>query len=596
MANITQVHIGSTTYNIKDAEARNMITKDVNKALESRNLFSPEISQLTGAENDLYKYDELDWVQGTWTSSGNQSSDYWIRTGLIDGGFIIHNKNLDYGYIVGKFRSNGTFVEYPWMSSLISDEYYFIPDVGSDYKVRFRQRHMTNSTQVLTPDEATVEIFRVSGILKNTLRYVDNVTVESYGTSLTEVAGHGNIVFTIRASYWNDEPFNGVGINMQYATNYDIQFAYPLDGTDFAFRIVNRNTKEVFLNWQTLSGKLADFLQYDNISDSSTYNRVFANVAGVKNLVSNIAFSAWEDVPFGGAGINMQYTANWDLQAIFALDHKEIAYRFVNRSDTHAVYGTGWYLVNGNSLCGKKVSIIGDSRSSYTGTVPEGNAAYYPRGRGAVLTSVSQMWWRRVIDHFGMELVVNDSYSGGYVSDPNISGTPAAKILSSDTAVNNLGSTAPDIILVYAGVNDWNGNAVQIGTYDGSQTFPSTNTTFREALALLISKVQTKFPEADIWLCTNPYCCPQGTGYNISEMPVPKIKNSGITLNAFNDAIREMAHLFGCGIIDFERCGVNWGNLASYSGDMGTTNGLHYNAAGHELLANVAISTLAKNY
>lgn len=557
-------------------------------AVEARNVIFPQ--GITGADNDFYLHDDITWEQGTWSSTGMQDSNYWIRTGLINGGFIIHNRNPEYGYIVGKFTSAGAFAGYAWMSQLVNDEYYFIPDVGDGYMVKMRQRHMTVATQLLAPSGATVEIFRVSGILFNSLRYIDNGTVEGYGSSLADVAGHGNIIFTIRASYWNDEPFNGLCINMRYAANYDVQIALPLDDNDLAFRIVNRNTKSVYMDWQTLSGKISNYLHY-LLPVASEFENIFANMAGTGQRYGNLAKSQWNDIPFGGYSVNMQYTENYDIQIIFSLYDARIAYRHVARA-TKVPYDD-WHIIGGN-LFGKTVSIIGDSRSSYSGTVPEGNATYYPRSSGAVLTSLSQMWWKRVADYFGMTLVVNDSYSGGYVS--NKSGEPAAKILSSDTAIANLGDTAPDIVMIFAGVNDWNGNAIPIGTYDGTQAFPTTNNNFRDALAMLIAKVQNKFPSADIWLCTNPYCCPAGTGSTASSMPVPKAGSGGTSLDAFNKAIKDMSALFGCHVIDFSLCGVNYKNLVSYSGDYSTDNGLHYNANGHAKLAKVAISALSEYY
>lgn len=463
-----------------------------------------------------------------------------------------------------------------------------------------KARSDLSTTQELLTQEVVDRENAVTGLSGIALTYVSQSTVEALGSALTAVAGQGNYIFNVRASYWSDEPFGGVGINARFSSGYDIQIVFSNSGNDIAYRLVDRSNKTVYQDWASLSGKIADalpdYLKYDVISDSTTYSRTFANVAGVKNLASNLAFSAWDDIPFGGAGINLQYTTNWDLQVIWALETSRIAYRFVNRS-TKEIYDN-WHIVGGSALNGKKLAIIGDSRSAYSGTLPDGNAAYYPH-TGVDLSNQAHMWWQKVIDWFGMTRVVNDSYSGGFVADPQIVDppTPAAKILSSDTAIANLGTTAPDLIIIYAGVNDWNGSQVQIGEYDGTQTFPTSNTTFREAYAMMLKKIIYKFPEADIWLCTNPYCCPAGTGSTAGNMPVPKAAgNNGTTLKRFNDAIREMAALFGCGVIPFEQCGVNYTNLTYYTGDYTTDNGLHYNKYGHQLLANVAINTLENYY
>ena len=328
----------------------------------------------------------------------------------------------------------------------------------------------------------------------------------------------------------------------------------------------------------------------------ANYSRAFANAAGAANLITLLQASEWDDIPYGGPALNAQYTGGYDLQMIWRIDGRGMAYRFVDRS-THAPY-CDWRDTAATRLKGKKLAIIGDSRSTYQGTMPSGNPSYYPRSSGSVITSQSQMWWQRLIDHFGMTLTVNDSYSGGFVASYSGDDAPAsaAGILSSDTAISNLGSTAPDVIIVFAGVNDWNYNHVGIGEYDGTGSFPASNATFREAYAMMLSKVQQKFPAADIWLCTNPYCAPAGAAAPISNMPVPRAGNGGTSLDAFNAAIRDMARIFGCGLIDFTRCGVNWGNLKTYATDYDTDRGLHYNAAGNALLYNVARDALAAWY
>lgn len=554
--------------------------------------------------------------------------------------------------------------------------------------------------------------------------YAGTLPSSDYLRTFANVAGTANILCNLAGSQWDDIPFGGAAMNMQYAGNYDLQVIWKIEGNETAYRFVNRTTKAPYMAWcvtdaagiaSELAGidaRLDDleaeytleevpltytdggyinnttgaveaysgwkYTDYIDISDTDAlrlsvsttatgstnynaiydanqhildkfdatagvfkipfnakyvrlsvqnnktqtlskyrigmrgaaareiqensptyrgniygvdYSRTFANVAGQSNIICNLAKSQWDDIPFGGAAINTQYTSNYDLQYILKIDGNATAYRFVHR--TNKTPYSDWNITNSNRYYGKKVAILGDSRSSYQGTVPSGNAYYYPRSTGAVLTSLDEMWWKRVIDHFGMTLTVNDSYSGGFVA--NQDGGDGANILSSNTAINNLGSTAPDIVIVYAGVNDWNNNQVALGTYDGTQTFPTYNNTFREAYAIMLSKIQHKFPSAEIWVCTNPYCCPAGTGSTAHNMPVPKAGSGGTSLDAFNDAIRDMAGIFGCHVIEFTECGVNWQNLVTYTGDYATDNGLHFNANGHALLAEQAIRDMVSN-
>ncbi len=68
---------------------------------------------------------------------------------------------------------------------------------------------------------------------------------------------------------------------------------------------------------------------------------------------------------------------------------------------------------------GKKVSILGDSISTYTGisnnakynSTLNKNIGFYPAND---VTEKEETWWQQVIDALGMELCVNNSSGGGY--------------------------------------------------------------------------------------------------------------------------------------------------------------------------------------
>ena len=64
----------------------------------------------------------------------------------------------------------------------------------------------------------------------------------------------------------------------------------------------------------------------------------------------------------------------------------------------------------------KKVSILGDSYSTYKGIIPSNYSTFYPDANNDV-TSVDQTWWSLYIKAKGYELEKNDSggdHSGGY--------------------------------------------------------------------------------------------------------------------------------------------------------------------------------------
>ena len=55
---------------------------------------------------------------------------------------------------------------------------------------------------------------------------------------------------------------------------------------------------------------------------------------------------------------------------------------------------------------GKKISILGDSISTFSGYIPSGNAAWYPRGE---ITSVKDTWWYQLIQQQEATLGINES-------------------------------------------------------------------------------------------------------------------------------------------------------------------------------------------
>ena len=223
----------------------------------------------------------------------------------------------------------------------------------------------------------------------------------------------------------------------------------------------------------------------------------------------------------------------------------------------------------------KKFSIVGDSISTFTGYVPSGNAVYYT-GFNAGVSSVDDIWWKKLIDALDASLLVNESWSGSRVTTTN--GEDSAACM---TRCESLGTDSdnPDVIIVYIGINDFN-NGVSIGTYDGSGDFPTVTTTFREAYAIMLNKILTKYKQAEVWVCTLPYC--ERTGENI----FPESNGNGDLLKTWNDAIRELAYLFGVKVLEHANCGLTYQNMDEYMGDYSAGDGLHPNASGHSLIAN----------
>lgn len=196
--------------------------------------------------------------------------------------------------------------------------------------------------------------------------------------------------------------------------------------------------------------------------------------------------------------------------------------------------------------------------------------------------SESDMWWYKVCQTLGMSINTNNSVSGSTVC-----GDPTGSDAGCGTRATSLG-TSPDIIMVTMGGNDFS-RPKDIGSYNGTQTFPTDASTFREAYAIMMKKIMETYPEAEVWCQTRPYNC-EITG----DVGFPEKNNNGVLFKTWNDTIAELANLFGAGVIHMEECGMTYFNRIHFSGDYNpsTEKSRHPNPYGHSAMANQVIKTL----
>lgn len=231
----------------------------------------------------------------------------------------------------------------------------------------------------------------------------------------------------------------------------------------------------------------------------------------------------------------------------------------------------------------KAFSILGDSISTFAGYIPTGNGSYYPdTSRVPDVTRVQDTWWYKAMTALQMNLLINNSWSGSCVCE---GGTSAETGYTRSTSLNT-DTRSPDVIIFAMGVNDFL-NGIQLGEYDGTQSdFPTSTTTFREGYAMTLKRMLERYPRAEVWCATIMNCERMG------EVGFPEKNAQGVPLSAYNDAIRQLANLFGCKVLDFDKCGITYQNLNVYMGDWGVTGtgqGLHPNEKGHSLMANQVI-------
>lgn len=166
------------------------------------------------------------------------------------------------------------------------------------------------------------------------------------------------------------------------------------------------------------------------------------------------------------------------------------------------------FMTRKSMLLSGKVSILGDSISTFKGTMLEGYVTYYP---ARDVTSVEDMWWHKLLSSSGSILEVNASWSGSCVTDARSRwGFPD---FYDRTPL--LGS--PDYIFVALGTNDCS-EGVALGAYEYDRpTAELSESAFIPAYIKGVKSLKTHYPCASIFLLV----------FNMADKYAEAIKNIG---------------------------------------------------------------------
>lgn len=172
-----------------------------------------------------------------------------------------------------------------------------------------------------------------------------------------------------------------------------------------------------------------------------------------------------------------------------------------------------------------RVSILGDSYSTFQDHIPAGNAVWYHSPLDTASTDVArvqQTWWWQVVSEGGFLLEQNDSYSGATISYRGYRGEDY-RDRSFITRLPRLGS--PDILLIFGGTNDsW------AGVPAGADSVPDLYT-YRPALARLLAETHERFPNVAVCFMLNDGLRPDITQATIElcqRYNVPCLQLNGI--------------------------------------------------------------------
>lgn len=214
-----------------------------------------------------------------------------------------------------------------------------------------------------------------------------------------------------------------------------------------------------------------------------------------------------------------------------------------------------------NSMNNKKrISILGDSVSTYYGLTPEGYVFYGSWNAGETgVESPEDTWWMKVIRAMDGELGRNNSLSGCLV---------AGRALSSGTSLNRIRDLSvngrPDMILVALGANDW-----------GFSVLPKE---FASEYARMLYLLKETYPYADIWCATLPEGRAPDDEYFFFDV------DSCISKRVYSDIIRKAAAESGVHVADLYRSGQEYSSI----------DGVHPDKKGMQMLADLWIRELKK--
>ena len=146
----------------------------------------------------------------------------------------------------------------------------------------------------------------------------------------------------------------------------------------------------------------------------------------------------------------------------------------------------------------KKVSVLGDSYSTFVGVIPSNYSSFYPNDRNDV-TKIEQTWWSLYVKAKGYALEKNDSWGGTTICGTGYGGMNSS-YSNFISRVDSLGN--PDIIFVVGGTNDAWANS-PMGEYQYSDWTKDDCKYFRPALACLIDMLQKRYAQAEICFILN---------------------------------------------------------------------------------------------
>ena len=210
-------------------------------------------------------------------------------------------------------------------------------------------------------------------------------------------------------------------------------------------------------------------------------------------------------------------------------------------------------------LNGRKISVLGDSISTFKGITVDDPNTFYGRvmcEKGG-FRGVEDTWWMRAIRALGGVFERDNAFAGSCVAD----GYGLGRGMSSTVRTGALGD--PEAIFIFGGAND-------LGFGVGQEEF-------RSAYGLMLARLRERYPGAAIFCGTliNGRKVLEDEPYFMGEKP-------GKALEPFSSIIRECARAAGAHVVDMAASGLIYDAI----------DGCHPTAGGMAQLADLWIDAV----
>lgn len=220
------------------------------------------------------------------------------------------------------------------------------------------------------------------------------------------------------------------------------------------------------------------------------------------------------------------------------------------------------------------ISVLGDSISTFSGYIPEGNLTYYPV-QSINVKNVNDTWWMQLITELDAKLGVNDSWSGSLVGAVSGERLPMASV---DRIARLDDNGIPDVIVFFGGTNDIAyANGRPMGSFDpeNAPAYADPSATewesFADGYAEAILRLKYYYPDTEI----------------IAILPTLNKKYyNNATLESYNSISRSICDHYGITYVDL----VAEGFTASMLGDA-----THPNASGMDFITEAVKKILLAN-